>query len=177
MKILLLSGKAESGKDTFYSLARGNSTMSMIYRLAFADEVKKVSKMMGWNGEKDDNGRSGLIMVGDGARKYFDPNVWINKVIEHLEQFGSSSIVVVTDCRYPNEIEMLKDWAANRGVDAYAIRIERTNHVSRLTEEQRSNLSEIALDDYGPWDYIIVNNDGLEEYKDGVKTLLDDILK
>lgn len=184
MKIFLLSGKAESGKDSFYFLATKYSE-EPISRVAFADEVKNVARIMGWNGEKDENGRSGLIMVGDGARTYFDSDIWIKKAIESLEKLeyiyntkerDIPPIVCVTDCRYPNEVSKVKEWAEKNGHQAYSIRIERPNHTSKLTEEQRRNPSENALDDYCGWDYIVDNSGSLSYYEDAVFTIMQDVL-
>ena len=71
MIIVLVSGKAESGKDTFHQLAERYLRNRKLYldsdidirRVAFADGVKDIAKEMGWNGEKDELGRSGLVKI------------------------------------------------------------------------------------------------------------------
>lgn len=187
MIIILLSGKAESGKDTFHKEAEKyiNKQYSFFEstRIAFADAVKDCAKDMGWNGEKDEKGRSGLIMIGDGARNYFDKDIWIKKAIRKLIDIdsinpaidrGNDSIVFVTDCRYPNEVTMLKDWAESSGNIAYSIRVERPNHISRLTQEQLKNDSEMALDNFVEWDYIVENHD-LDEFIESIKIVIDEV--
>lgn len=188
MLLFLISGKAESGKDSFFNIAnpyvKNNCPEHKPFRVAFADEVKFVSKQMGWNGEKDENGRSGLIMVGDGARKYFDPDIWIKKAINTIEDIvepynwdcAQIPVCFVTDCRYLNEITMLKEWAIKNDIKAYAVRVERPNHENKLTPEQRGNASETALDDYGQWDFIIMNEGTFQEFIDGVETVINDVL-
>ena len=181
MIVFAVSGKAESGKDTFYSLLANVCADSgeplNVCRLAFADKVKECARAMGWNGEKDENGRTGLIMVGDGAREYFDKDVWIKKLINSLEDKKNipNLIVVVTDCRYPNEVDELAAWSFFNEHDFYAVRVERSNHVSRLTKEQLENASEVALDDYAPWNYIIENTGTLEDYAESVRTICKDV--
>jgi hypothetical protein len=143
---------------------------------------------MGWNGEKDESGRSGLIMIGDGARKYFDPTIWIKKTISQLEAIDATykhqkglswvaePMVFITDCRYPNEIEMPKKWALQNGHSIYAVRIVRDNHESKLTPEQLANISEIALDDFVGWDYVILNNGSFQEFNESVETVINDVV-
>lgn len=190
MKLFLISGKAESGKDTLHTI--GEQYVRAMYpklvpiRIAFADAVKQCAKDMGWDGNKDDNGRSGLIMIGDGARKYFDSLIWVKKAINKLEVLDYTSpcenrpctedIVFITDCRYPNEVDMLKEWALKHGHSAYAIRIERPDHVSKLTHEQLINESETSLDDYGQWDIIVENKGTYEDFVGSVETVIDHVV-
>lgn len=187
MKIFLISGKAESGKDTFHTIGadyiEATQPKLIPVRIAFADAVKQCAKDMGWNGEKDDNGRSGLIMIGDGARKYFDPLVWVKKAIEKLQMYHLNNVrrddfvIFITDCRYPNEVDMLRDWANENGVQSYALRVERPDHISKLTSEQLANESEVALDDYGQWDYIVENTGTYEDFVGCVETVIDHVIE
>lgn len=194
MIIVLVSGKAESGKDTFHQLAEKyiysrNLYSPNVHRVAFGDGVKKVAEQMGWNGEKDEKGRSGLIMVGDGAREFFDKNIWIKKAVQRLSEISTSNndydnssnkdaIVFVTDCRYPNEVTMLKDWAYLNSHPVYAVRVERPNHVSKLTNEQLMNMSETALDNRKElFDFIVVNDKTLDDFTQKVKEVMDKIVK
>lgn len=188
MIIVLVSGKAESGKDTFHQLAERYLRNRKLYldsdidirRVAIADGVKDIAKEMGWNGEKDELGRSGLVMVGDGAINYFDKNIWIKKVVNKLKSianYNNENIVFITDCRYPNEVTMIKDWAYLNNHKAVSVRVERPNHISKLTPEQLLNASEVALDDKRDlFDYIIYNDGTLEEFEDGVREIIDRII-
>ena len=89
--MVILSGKAGAGKDTC-----GEYLVSLGYkRYAFADELKEIARELGWNGEKDEKGRTFLQELGSAGRNY-DPDMWI-AVIEKMKkenQKGSS----VTDC-------------------------------------------------------------------------------
>lgn len=183
MLIFLISGKAEAGKDSFYEIATPLFIKEdyNIHRVAFGDGVKEVARSMGWNGEKDEAGRSGLIMVGDGARKYFDPNIWINKAIEKLStihealtyMLNDETAVFVTDCRYKNEITMLKEWGEKYGHIVYTVRIDRPNHISRLTPEQLANPSECDLDNYTDWNIQVENIGTYDAYKSNVESAME----
>lgn len=101
--LLGLCGYAHSGKDAFasYLCETGEWT-----RVAFADPIKDVAYAIGWNGEKDDEGRVLLQDLGVGIRKNLFEDVWVTKAEETIDRLKTS--VVVTDARFPNEIEMIR---------------------------------------------------------------------
>ena len=176
-KLFLISGKAESGKDSFYHLAteiREEDSNDAFARLSFGDEVKSVAyKAFKWDGKKDVKGRRLLQWLGDGAREY-DENIWITRTIEHFGalKHGENSKVFFTDCRYPNEIELVKQYGEMWGYKVITVRVNRPNHVSKLTETQLLNTSETALDNY-TFDYVLENVGTLEEYKEKVARVLN----
>ena len=68
MKILLLTGRAGSGKDTFCDLAMRSGVN--VARHAFADSLKQMAFTAGWDGVKDEKGRLLLIDLGNYIRSY-----------------------------------------------------------------------------------------------------------
>ena len=68
MKILLLTGRAGSGKDTFCDLATRSGVN--VARHAFADSLKRLAFNAGWDGVKDEKGRRLLIDLGNSIRSY-----------------------------------------------------------------------------------------------------------
>ena len=174
--LFLISGKAESGKDTFYNLAKDLITGAVVQRYAFGDEVKKVAREgFGWDGEKDKKGRALLQLIGDGARAY-RPDIWIERTQSSIEASifkAYKTAYFITDCRYPNEIEKMKEFAVKYGFVPIAIRVERPNHTSKLTPEQLMNPSEIALDYYHSFDFVITNDADIEAYRSQVKDVLE----
>jgi hypothetical protein len=66
-------------------------------------------------------------------------------VIRLVNVLGSNfDYVIISDCRYPNEIERWRD----EGYTVIAVHVERPGFQSELTEEQKNHLSETALNDY-----------------------------
>jgi hypothetical protein len=68
-----------------------------------------------WSGKLDISGftpRKALQMIGtDVLRKHFSPNMWVDIVenkINKLIQSNPSTNIVVTDCRFTNELSMVK---------------------------------------------------------------------
>lgn len=102
--IIGLTGYAGSGKDTAAEvLVRRGWT-----RLAFADKVKELATHLGWDGSKEGPGRDFLESVGQGVRDTVGEHAWRNVVLRQIfkEQEALRS-VVVTDVRYPNEVNAL----------------------------------------------------------------------
>jgi hypothetical protein len=68
MSLLLISGKATSGKDEFYSEISSLCELLLgkeCIRIAFADPLKKMAtSLFGWDGNKDGEGRLLLIDIG-----------------------------------------------------------------------------------------------------------------
>ena len=71
--VLLISGKAESGKDSFADAfikeAQGVCGYRCL-RIKYGDILKYICKeYFGWNGEKDELGRRFITKIGDRVRK------------------------------------------------------------------------------------------------------------
>lgn len=109
LKVTLLTGKAGVGKDTYAKKLRA-------VRVALADPLKEECKRLGWDGVKDAKGRKFLQELGDVARDYYI-DVFVDKAIEQIHDLfvDGSGHVVVTDCRYDNEvlkiIEEFRTWS------------------------------------------------------------------
>lgn len=164
MKVILVSGKAQHGKDTFASLLQdklindGNRVLVTHY----ADLLKFICRnYFGWNGEKDEKGRQMLQYVGTDVIRNQNPTLWVDFVTMMLRYFGDNwDYVIIPDCRFPNEIDTVK---AN-GFDTMHLRVVRPNYVSTLSLEQQQHRSETALDCVFP-DFYIENKGTLEELK------------
>ena len=78
--------------------------------------------------------------------------------------------VVISDVRMPNEIEEIKNSFEN----VYAFYIVNQFGSSKLTIEQQSHITEVALEDYPDFDYIIANDD-LSRLKEKVFAILDKV--
>lgn len=167
MKVILISGKARHGKDTTAGFLRsaleadGNSVLVAHY----SDLVKYVCKtFFGWNGEKDEAGRTLLQKVGTDAIRVKRPDYWVSFISDIMEFFpGEWDYVLIPDCRFPNEVDYIK----NAGFDAVHLRIVREGFVSPLTPEQQAHPSETALDDVQA-DYYITNNGSLKDLQSSV---------
>lgn len=169
--LFLVNAKARHGKDTLADgLVRITSEIRgdgiTFIKKSYAKKLKDIATLLGWNGEKDDPGRALLQDIGTGARRY-DNNVWVNLLLRELEtgylEHGAfPPFVVISDCRYVNEINFAREWGERNGYEVHAVRVVRPDFDNGLSEEARAHSSETALDDY-PFDFILVNDAPSEE--------------
>ena len=155
-KVICISAKAQHGKDTTATImksaleVRGNKVLIFHY----ADLLKYLCKeYFGWNGEKDDAGRTLLQYVGTDIVRTKDPNYWVNFAVSFLKMFEDEwDYVLIPDCRFPNEVNTMQTH-----FDTLYIRVIRPNFKSPLSEEQQKHPSETSLDNY-MYDELICNN-------------------
>lgn len=177
-KLVLISGKAGSGKDTVGNMLY-NQLLQLGYNskiLHFADDVKKIAiKEYSWNEKKDDKGRKLLQDIGDAGRNY-DPYIWVNKVYSQLNNpENMDSIVIVPDTRYINEIDYVNIYNLNSEIPIEAITVRvRGNHGKSLNEIKSKSLqnhsSETELDIY-KFQCSINNYSTIENLRDSVTEL------
>lgn len=170
MNIILLSGKAGSGKDTVCEFIKEYYKDNMAH-LLFAGTIKQYAKdFFNWDGREETKPREFLQKIGTDVirNKLNNPNFHVNRVMEDIEilQYYFDNFVV-TDARFPNEIERVKDKFSK---NTYVIRINRDE--LRLKGQQALHESETALDDYSSFDFIIDNNSTLEDLRDNIFKIL-----
>ena len=89
------------------------------------------------------------------------PNFHVGRVCEDIHIIEQDfDYIIIPDCRFTNEVYYTKA----EFDDAIAVRINRPNHVSKLTEEQLNHPSEVDLDDFN-FDMTISNEYTLEELR------------
>jgi hypothetical protein len=85
-----------------------------------------------------------LQKIGTEAmRDNLHPDVWVNAL---FTTYGYNSRWIITDVRFPNEIERIKQY------DGILIKIVRPGIVAM------EHCSERALDNFSKWDHIIYND-------------------
>lgn len=164
MKVIAVSGRARHGKDTVASILQKQLQEDghRVLITHYADLLKYIcTTFFGWNGEKDEEGRTLLQYVGTDVVRKQNPDYWVDFVADILTYFDDQwDYVVIPDTRFPNEFNRLKE----RGLDAIHLRVVRPDFASPLTKEQQAHPSETALDDVKP-DFCIVNDSDLNELK------------
>jgi hypothetical protein len=148
MKVVLISGKAEAGKDSTASILKDRLTKKgfKVARLAYGDYVKDTARVLwDWDGEKDKAGRELLQWWGTEYVRAKFPDFWVGTVVR-LAQVIKDDIdfLLVPDVRFPNEIA---PWNTFR-FDYITVRVKRPGHKNRLTAKQRKHISETALDEW-----------------------------
>lgn len=155
-QFILCSGRARHGKDTSAEIIKetledkGYSVLITHY----ADLLKFICKnFFGWNGEKDEQGRTLLQQIGTNCIREQNPDYWVDFVANLVKMLPDRwDYVVIPDVRFPNEIDRIR----TAGFQAVHVRIFRPGFESQLTEEQKQHPSETALNDVVP-DFLIKN--------------------
>ena len=175
MKIIALSGKKRSGKDTVYVEAchylaehdfieKGYKDHgTAMGRVGFADPLKhEVSEATGFTTsfieEHKTEFRTLLQVWGTDFRRCFSgSDYWINKMDDIIKKSSKFyDILFVTDLRFKNEAEFIKS------IGGYVVNVER--RVQEDPEEDdmtHTHVSEKDMDDYSYFDYVL-NNDKTE---------------
>ena len=174
MIVVPISGKAGHGKDTLAGFMktelerRGKRVLITHY----GDLVKYVCRMFfGWDGQKDEAGRTLLQRVGTDVVRKQRPDYWVDFVRDMLMFFdGQWDYVLVPDTRFPNEVDGLDP------LRVIHVRIIRPGY-STLTPEQQAHPSETALDRYQNVQIVIRNDKGLEELESKASVVCDELIQ
>ena len=174
VKIFIISGKARTGKDTLENMMKDiyeNKNKSVMC-LQYAYYLKLYAeRITGWDGSEDTKPRNFLQQLGtEIIRNEIDEDFFVNRVIEDIKVYSYFyDIIIIEDARFKNEIDNIKTIFK----DAIVIRIERPNFKSDLTDYQQKHPTEIDLDGYNKYDYIINNDGTLEDLRKKIEDLVE----
>jgi len=158
-KIITLSAKAEHGKDLTATILKDKLEYlgKKVLIIHYADYLKYICKQyFGWDGNKDEKGRTILQQIGTEKVRTRNLNFWVELIEMFIDVFDDDfDYFLIPDTRFPNEINYLKDF----GWDVISLHIERIGFENHLTPEQRLHLSEIALDNF-TFDYYLKSLSG-----------------
>lgn len=163
--LLGLSGYAQSGKDTigqalvrnygFTRYAFADVLKEVVYRLnPVADigdvRVQEIVDDYGWEEAKNISEVRRLLQVmgTEAGRDVLGTNIWVDTVLNRVRP---TEDVVITDCRFPNEAQAVK----NRG--GHVVRVVRAG-----VDAANDHPSETSLDTW-PFDMVVDNNGTLED--------------
>lgn len=178
--IIGLSGYARSGKDEaakalveagFIRLAFADKLREVLYALdPIVDNnsnshgpitVSKVIDAVGWDGYKETEYgpeiRRLIQRLGtEAGRNTLWDSIWVDATMRQIEP---GKRYVITDCRFPNEAQAVKD----AGGDVWRIQRDGVGPAN-------DHPSEISLDD---WDFdgVVANNGTIEEYHRKIRAL------
>lgn len=186
-KLILVSGKKQHGKNTVANFLKvfGKDRGFNVVEMAFADPLKEAAEiifrltpMQIWNGKEketldkrwDMTPREIMQKLGTEIGRNISPDVWVRNLCYRIQEADfekncpNPTLVVVTDCRFPNEVELPKKILGNVSV----VRVSRRDMPSTPFD---NHPSETALDEYTGWDYFIANDSGMDGLKDSVENL------
>lgn len=164
MKIIILNGKGECGKDTFIELLRKYTS---VYHWSSIDTIKDIAiKYFGWDEEKNPAGRKLLSDLKLAAVAYNDmPHKELKEKIQIAEALGEKVFVaVIRDI--PEIIKVLED-AELKQYEIKTVLIQRDGLPNKLGNSADDNV------DFFIYDYYIDNNSTIEELEESAMTLLN----
>lgn len=181
-EIIMISGKARNGKTTLanlllnkvFEVAMDRDPVLSVAICPLAESLKNYARMLGWDGEKDEKGRTFLQQLSGPIKAYRGDDVFSMAVIEKALQ-KESDVIMIDDWRFKKEYMDIKKWADAHDVKVVTVRIERKGYKSDLTEAQLNDPSEIDLDDF-KFDFYVDNNDELSDLPRHAKKLIDEVL-
>jgi hypothetical protein len=176
-KLYFIGGKAQHGK----------STIGKIIKEEYEKRGKKVAILqhmkylkgyfkdyLGWDGREETKPRTLLQEVGTGLireklnKKYF----YINRITEDIEILSYFfDVLVVDDVRLDIEIEKQREVFDN----LIAIKVVRPNVETGLTDKEKKHVTETGLDNYDRFDYVVVNDGGLEDLKAKIIDIINEV--
>lgn len=211
-KLVAINGTIGSGKDTFSQVFIDNG----FYRVSFAETLKDaVAAIFGWDREmlegttdearkireqpdeywssklgRDITPRWVLQNLGtDVLRRHFHDNIWVFAAENKIRNLPHER-VIITDCRFPNELKMIRD---NAGTIIEVQRVlpswYHTAFKYNLLVESGieglvlpSEMEGVHSSEYG-WvginrpDYIVENNSTIDSLHSQAYTILSNIIK
>lgn len=159
MKVIGISGKKRSGKDTLgHQIAcQLHSVIVTAFAKALKAEIQEAVKLPPEFIERHkEEFRPLLQWWSTEFRRKLYPNIdtyWLNKVEQELSDAKERGyqFAIITDVRFPNEAQYVKS------VGGILI------NVVRAGQKADAHISENALNDYGHFDYVVENNGTLAD--------------
>lgn len=167
MKIIMIAGKAQSGKDScseiLYKEIEKNSNDKVLI-IRFADLIKfYLREYFDWDGVKDEHGRELLQYVGTDIVRAKKKSYWADRVADFIELFCEYfDYVLIPDTRFINEINTILMRFPQYNV--YTLYISREKNNSNLTDKQLMHESENSLGKED-CDFFIENNSSYEDFE------------
>lgn len=185
--VILVSGKLQSGKNTFADLVKEYivDVVQESYAGPLKNECKEVFKRLteylncisadildvnlftnddNWYENKTPLTRILLQTYGtDIFRNKVSESWWLDKLVERIK-LSQNKFFIITDVRYQNEIDRF----TSEDINVFKIRVERTKDY--FTDEDLHE-SETGLDNYKNWDYKIQNDGSIDDLRKVAKMI------
>lgn len=161
-KIFIISGKARSGKNEIAKIIEKRYSNKKCITISFGYYIKDyVKRISNWDGSENTKPRELLQQLGiELIRNKINKRLFIDRILQDIEIFSYFyDIIIISDVRLLDEITILKENYPN----LVSIRVIRNNYENNLTKEQKKHLTETDLDNFTNFDYIVENNEKLED--------------
>ena len=161
MRVFLIAGKAGCGKDEVAKLIKSKVDNTIITGLSKYIKLFAL-ELTNWDGNDNNKPREFLQTMGDKLRACHEDYL-TKRIYEDIEIYKREGIsnVVISDVRLVNEINYFK---GKEDLEVITIRVNCNSSKRCLTNNEKNHITEIELDNYNGFDYVIDNkfNDELE---------------
>lgn len=173
MKIILISGRANSGKTKLgeYIVKYAKIKNLRAIQTEYSKYLKLYAKeIIGYDGSRENKPRKFLQDLGsfireDLKKKHF----FTDRMLEDFKVYEKfADIVVISDVRLKEEIEDIK----KSGYEVITIRVNNQHSAYNLTEEEKNHITETSLLNYPDFDYTIENKN-LNDLESFAKKLVE----
>lgn len=176
MKIIVINGKAGTGKDTFVLMCKDILGATKVLNASTIDFVKEVAEYCGWDGTKTPENRKFLSDLKDVLTQW--GNVPLKKVCQEIRTWQNLWIaageydktVVFIHCREPKEIQKLCDELNTYEPITLLVRRDAAESVKQVNHADNEVLNY-------EYDYVVSNNGSLSELRARAEEFLRDYLK
>ena len=176
--IFIISGKAKAGKDTTASIIKnyGKENNLKVINLQFSSYIKIFAKLItDWDGKEETKPRSLLQELGtEIIREKIDNYFFINRIIQDIKVCSYyADIITISDARLPEELDSI----SNAYPGSIKMNIIRPIFENDLSNTEKNHITEKGLDNYHNYDYIVSNDGTIEELKNKVENILNNLIK
>jgi hypothetical protein len=166
MKIILLAGRANSGKDSSaeffdkYYRDKGLDVVNIQIGYYIKMYAKQIAK---WDGDNNTKPRQLLQDLGtELIRKHIDNFFFIKRILQDIDIYSRYfDVITISDGRLPEEFEEI----TKAYPETVTIHVTRPGYVSHLTKGQKAHLTEALVDDI-KYEYEVVNDGTLEDLEE-----------
>ncbi len=170
--IILLCGKARSGKSTIGKYLK-NKLDKKVIQIQIVSTLKNyVKTYFNWDGSEETKPREILQQLGTDIirKKLGKETLFIDRTIEDIDIMSHFyDIFVIDDIRLTIEIESIRKHFKN----VIVVNVVREIENNELTSEQKKHITETGLDNFKDYDYTIINNKTLNDLKDEVNKFIE----
>lgn len=164
MKVVIINGKAGTGKDTFVTMCKDVLGANWVLNISTVDFVKGVATFCGWDGTKTPANRKFLSDLKDLLTEWDD--IPLKRVCQEIKTWQHLWIasgeydkaIIFIHCREPKEIKKLCDELSTYNPITLLIRRDAAECVEQVNHADNEVLNY-------EYDYIIPNNGPLSELR------------
>ena len=148
MKIILIGGKANSGKDStaeyIDNYYRGKGLDVVNIQIAYY--IKMYAKQIAmWDGDNETKPRQLLQDLGtELIRKQIDEYFFIKRILQDIDVYSRYfDVITISDGRLPEEFKEIK----KAYPETISLHVTRPGYVSHLTKDQKAHVTESLVDE------------------------------